>query len=179
VGVVSLFGTAYVVLMPVYAKEIFHSDSRALAILMSANGLGALIGALNLARQKPAVAKNRMLRMTALIFFVSVMLFAFAPTLSLAAFLLILAGYGGTSSMSLVNTLIQVNIADEFRGRLMAIFVMMFGGLMPFGNLLAGSLAHFWGAPLVVFLGGLVSLLLYFFFDARLLNQSRMMPDFT
>ncbi|MFH0877934.1 MAG: MFS transporter, partial [Candidatus Omnitrophota bacterium] len=47
VGVVSLFGTAYVVLMPVYAKEIFHSDSRALAILMSANGLGALIGALN------------------------------------------------------------------------------------------------------------------------------------
>jgi hypothetical protein len=61
--------------------------------------------------------------------------------------------------MSLANTMLQLNVPDAFRSRVMAVFMMMFSGLLPLSNLLSGTLAHFFGAPAVVFLSALCCLL--------------------
>ncbi len=171
VGMVSIFGVSYVILMPIFAQEILRSGTAGLAILMSANGLGALAGALNLARLKQAESSLKILKVSVFIFFVSIMLFSLSRYLWLSAILLVMAGYGGASSMSMANTLLQVNVPDEFRGRLMGVFMMMFGGLMPFGNLISGSLAHFFGAPIVTFGGALLSLLIFLPLGKRFLNE--------
>lgn len=171
VGMVSIFGVSYVILMPIFAQEILKSGPAGLAILMSANGLGALAGALNLARLKQAESHLRILKVSVIIFFVSVMLFSLSRYLWLSAFLLVMAGYGGASSMSMANTLLQISAPDEFRGRLMGVFMMMFSGLMPFGNLVSGSLAHFFGAPIVTFSGALLTLLIFMPLGRKFLNE--------
>ncbi len=171
VGMVSIFGVSYVILMPIFAQEILRSGPMGLAILMSANGLGALAGALNLARLKHAESHLRILKASVVIFFVSIMLFSLSRYLWLSAILLVMAGYGGASSMSMANTLLQISAPDEFRGRLMGVFMMMFGGLMPFGNLISGSLAHFFGAPIVTFGGAGLTLCIFLPLGKRFLNE--------
>lgn len=69
--------------------------------------------------------------------------------------------------MSLVNTLLQARVPDAYRGRIMGVYMLVFGGLVPFGNLIAGTLAHFWGAPAVVFWGALASLASLFIMEHR------------
>ncbi len=170
VGTVSIFGVSYGVLMPIFAQEILHSGSPGLAVLMSSSGLGALAGALHLARFKEVGSKLKRLRVSVLIFFGSVMLFSFSTSLVLSVIFLFFAGYGGSSSMSMANTLLQISVPDAYRGRLMSVFMMMFAGLMPFGNLISGALAHVFGAPIVVFTGALVSLLIFIPLEKRYLR---------
>ena len=161
VGLVSTFGVSYTILMPIFAQEILKSGAMGLAVLMSSSGIGALAGALNLARLKQTESKIRILNVSIIIFFVSIMLFSFSHSLKLSSLMLVLTGYGGVSSTSLANTLLQINIPDGHRGRIMAVFTMMFMGFMPFGSLIFGSLAYWFGAPAVVFFCALLSLILY------------------
>lgn len=159
----SIFGAAYVILMPVFAQEILHSGDRGLAMLMSANGAGALTGVLNLARLKHTSSNLAVFKFCVVTFFVSIMFFSMSGNIGFSLVMLFLAGFGGSSGMSIINTILQMNVPDNYRGRIMGLFVMMFTGLMPFGNLLAGSLAHFLGAPVAVFFGALLSLICYLF----------------
>jgi len=168
----SIFGAAYVILMPVFAQEILHSGARGLAVLMSANGAGALVGVLNLARLKHAASNLAVLKFCVIMFFVSIMFFAISVNFVFSVAMLFLVGFGGSSGMSIINTILQMNVPDAYRGRIMGVFVMMFTGLMPFGNLLAGTMAHFIGAPLVVFLGALSSLVLYFFIAGKYFREA-------
>lgn len=179
IGVISIFGVSYIVLMPVFAEDILDSGAVGFALLLSANGLGALAGALNLARLKNESEKLKILKISILIFLASVILFSFSRSLYLSIFLLMLVGFGGTSAQAAVNTLLQLNIKDEQRGRLTAVFMMMFIGLMPLGNLLSGFFAHFIGAPLVVCFGGIVSLLFYVFVVKKHLDSSSQEVSFS
>ncbi len=174
----SLFGAAYVVLMPIFAQDLLHSGAKGLAILMSANGAGALVGVLNLARMKHTAPKLLILKFCVIMFFVSIMVFSMSGNLLLSVLTLFLVGFCGSSGMSIINTLLQLNVPDEYRGRLMGVFVMTFTGLMPFGNLLAGSMAHFFGAPLVVFSGGFISLIFYILVSKKYLSAVSKEPVF-
>ncbi|MFH1691040.1 MAG: MFS transporter [Candidatus Omnitrophota bacterium] len=160
VGIVSLFGISYIVLMPVFAQDVFHLGARGLAILMTANGLGALAGALSLARLKGCISRFKVFKNAIFLFFISTMLFSFSRSIFISSALLIIAGFGATRGMSMVNTMLQASVPDAFRGRIMGVFVMMLTGLMPFGNLIAGSVAHYLSAQTVVLGGALVSLVL-------------------
>ncbi|MBI5873452.1 MAG: MFS transporter [Candidatus Omnitrophica bacterium] len=172
VAMFSLFGSAYIILMPIFAQEILHSGANGLAILMSASGAGALIGVLNLARLKHTASNLALLKFCMGLFFASIMVFACSGNFILSAFMLFLCGFGGSSGMSIVNTLLQMSIPDEYRGRIMGVFVMMFTGFMPIGNLFAGALAHFIGAPHTVFLGSATSLVVYFIIAKKYLTSS-------
>ncbi len=157
VGVISLFGVSYIVLMPVFAQEIFHQGARGLAILMSANGIGALMGALSIARFKNAITNFAVLKSSIILFFISIMFFSLSDSFILSFCLLIPAGFGATRSMSMINTILQTSVEDQYRGRVMGVFVMMLTGLMPFGNLIAGLAAHYFKIQIVVFCGALFS----------------------
>ena len=156
VAVVSLFGVGHIILMPIFANDILKVGVKGLAVLMSDSGLGALVGALILARLGDFRNKGRFLSFSAILFSISLIIFGLSKIywLSLAAMFLV----GGTSvtSIALVNTLLQVKVEDKFRGRVMSVFMVTFAGFMPFGNLIAGSLAQGLGVSFAVVLGGII-----------------------
>jgi MFS family permease len=153
-GLVSLAGMPYAVLMPIFAKEILHGDARGLGLLMGASGLGALLGALVLAARREVRGLGRWVAWAAAGFGLSLIAFTLSRTFWLSAALLMPVGFALIVQMAASNTLIQAMVPDHLRGRVMAAYSMMFMGMAPIGALLAGVLATRLGAPGTVALGG-------------------------
>jgi MFS family permease len=121
---------------------------------MSASGAGALAGAVTLACRPHARGLGRAVAATSVGFGLALIGFAFSRSLLCAVTLLLLAGFAFMVQIAATNTLVQMMVPGPFRGRVMAIYAMLFGGMGPLGGLLAGLLAHRLGAPLTVALGG-------------------------
>jgi MFS family permease len=159
IGLISLVGMPYTVLMPVFADKILHGGARGLGILMGATGVGALFGALTLAAKTGVKGLGRWVAITCATFGASVFLFSFSTSFWLSAALLMPAGYSMMLQMACSNTLIQTMVPDQLRGRVMSLYSMMFMGMAPFGAFFGGALAHRIGAPHTVALGGVASVL--------------------
>ena len=155
-GLVSLVGMPYTVLMPIFAAQILHGGPRGLGILVSAIGFGALAGALTLAAKKGIRGLNSWVALSATGFGVSLILFSLSRSFWLSAALLLPVGFSVMVEMASSNTLIQSLVPDSLRGRVMAVYSMMFMGMAPLGSLLAGALAQRLGAPATVAIGGVV-----------------------
>jgi len=172
-GVVSVTGMPYVVLMPIFADRILHNGGQELAsligsrdlgavrlgILMGASGVGALLGALTLAMRSGIKGLGTWVSVCCAGFGVSLILFAFSTSFWLSVLLLLPVGYFIMLQMASSNTLIQAMVPDALRGRTMAVYSMMFMGLAPLGALLGGALSDRLGAPWTVAIGGLASVL--------------------
>jgi len=157
-GLVSLVAMPYTVLMPIFADRILHGGARALGILMGATGVGALLGALTLASRSGVRGLGRWVAVSCAGFGVSLVLFSFSRVLWLSAALLLPVGFCMMLQMSSSNTLIQAMVPDRLRGRVMAVYSMMFMGMAPFGALLGGALADRLGAPLTVAMGAVAAI---------------------
>jgi MFS family permease len=157
-GVVSLVGMPYVVLMPIFADQILHGGARGLGILMGATGVGALLGALTLAFRQGVKGLARWVAWCSGGFGASLMVFSLSHKFWVSVILLLPVGYTIMLQMASSNTLIQVMVPDALRGRVMAVYSMMFMGMAPIGALLGGALAERLGAPLTVGMGGLASI---------------------
>jgi MFS family permease len=181
-GVVSVTGMPYVVLMPIFADRILHRGGQELAsligshdlgavrlgILMGAAGVGALLGALTLAMRSGVKGLGTWVSMCCAGFGVSLILFAFSTSFWLSVLLLLPVGYFIMLQMASSNTLIQAMVPDALRGRTMAVYSMMFMGLAPVGALLGGALSDRLGAPSTVAIGGLASVLGAWWFSVQL-----------
>ena len=161
VAAVSLFGISYVILMPVFVSDILGVGVQGLGILMSSAGLGALIGALALARLGDFKYKGKLLIWSVFSFACSLIVFSFSRNYSVAIVSLIFIGSSSVTAIALINTLIQIKVPDEFRGRVMSLFMITFAGIMPFGNLISGALAESFGVAQALFFCGLVCLVLF------------------
>jgi MFS family permease len=157
-GLISLVGMPYSVLMPIFADKILHSGARGLGILMGATGVGALIGALMLAAKSGIRGLGRWVAVSAAAFGVTLILFSWSHSLWLSTLMLVPVGMTMMVEMAASNTLIQAMVADELRGRVMAVYSMMFMGMAPLGALFAGALADRLGAPLTVSVGAVACL---------------------
>jgi MFS family permease len=156
-GMVSLVGMPYVVLMPIFADKVLHGGARGLGILMGATGVGALLGALTLAFRQGVKGLGRWVAWCCGGFGTSLLVFTISRSFWISVFLLLPVGYFMMLQMSSSNTLIQVMVPDALRGRVMAVYSMMFMGMAPIGALLGGALADHLGAPLTVGIGGIAS----------------------
>jgi MFS family permease len=154
-GVVSLTGMPYTVLMPIFADRILHGGARGLGLLMGATGVGAVTGAIVLAARRGTGGLGRWLAFCAAGFGVALILFAFSQSFWLSMALLVPAGFFFVNQMAASNTLLQALVPDEYRGRVMAAYAMMFMGMAPLGALAAGAAADRIGAPWTVAAGGL------------------------
>jgi MFS family permease len=157
-GVVSLTGMPYAVLMPIFADRILHGGARALGSLMGATGIGALAGALMLASRRDLKGLGRWVTFAALGFGAGLVAFSISRIFWLSAAILALCGFSMMIQMGSSNTLIQSMSPDRLRGRVMSVYSMMFMGMAPFGALLAGAVAGRLGAPLTVAAGGAASM---------------------
>jgi MFS family permease len=154
-GLVSLMGMPYAVLMPIFADQILGGGANAYGLLMSASGVGALTGAATLTVRRTVRGLGRWVAFSAIGFGVSLIAFSYSRSVWLSAVVLVPAGFCMMLEMAASNTLIQSMIPDRLRGRVMSVYSMMFMGMAPMGALMAGSLAAPLGAPATVALGGM------------------------
>ncbi len=169
-GFVSLMGMPYTVLMPIFADRVVEGGPRALGLLMGASGAGALTGALLLAARRSMRGLSRWIALACALFGASLVAFSFSRNLWLSMALLYPAGLGMMIQMSASNTLVQTMSPNAMRGRVMALYSMMFMGMAPFGALLSGTLAKHVGATWTVMAGGICCMLAAVVFGLRLAN---------
>ena len=159
VGVSTLFGFSYSTLLPAYAADILKVGEKGLGFLNTAVGLGALIGALIVASLSRLKRKGWLLLAGSLLFPAALLTFSFSSNYRLSLLILVFVGLGFVTQNSTGNTILQSVVPDELRGRVMAFFSFMFLGMIPFGSLLAGTMAQAFGPVAGVAFGAGVNLL--------------------
>jgi MFS family permease len=167
-ALVSLMGMPFVVLMPIFAKVVLHGGAHTLGFLMAAMGLGALVSALSLAARRNVRGLVRMIPIAAAVFGAGLIGFGHSHWFWLSMVMVFIAGMGMMQGMAASNTVIQTIVTDDKRGRVMSYYTMAFMGMAPFGSLLAGTMAHKFGAPWTVIMNGSVVLLGAAWFTTRL-----------
>jgi MFS family permease len=153
-ALVSLMGMPFMVLMPIFAGRVLHGGPHTLGFLLGASGVGALISAISLALRKTVRGLTTMIQVSAALFGVGLICFGLARFLPLSLFLMLIVGFGMMQGLAASNTVIQTLVPEEYRGRVMSYYTMAFVGMAPFGSLLAGALAHRFGAPHAVMITG-------------------------
>jgi predicted MFS family arabinose efflux permease len=156
--VVSLFGMAYVTLLPDWANKILGGDATTAGLLQSARGVGSMVGALMIAALGRFRWKGRLMTMGMFTFPVLLIVFSAVRWLPLTLLVLLGVGWGFMVLFNMLNTLIQTLVTDELRGRVMGIYSLTFFGALPIGALLTGSVAEQIGEPATVVLGAAISL---------------------
>ena len=151
----SVFGMSYLILMPVFARNVLDVGSQGFGFLQSTGGAGALCGVLAAAYFSHLRGKGLQAIGGAVTFGLLIMLFAFSKSYPLSLALAFFLGLSSQLYMTTINTILQVNLPDQLRGRVMGIFGLTWD-LMPVGGMIAGAIAEFAGAPIAVGFGGLM-----------------------
>jgi MFS family permease len=158
-GIASVTGMPFTVLMPVFADRILHGGPKALGWLTGCAGIGALAAALLLASRQTLKGLSVWVATAATAFGVGLVIFATSRTFLFSAAILVPVGFFLMLQMGSSNTLIQSMVPDQLRGRVMGVYSMMMMGMAPFGGLLAGVAADRLGAPWTVAIGGTICLI--------------------
>lgn len=167
VAVPAIFGMTYSTLMPVFAKDVLEVGAQGQGLLLSAAALGALVGALTLASLGNFKHKGWLVTGGSIVFSIGLLLFSSSRSFLLSLLILPFVGGAMLIQMSSTQTLLQTEVPDALRGRVMSVYMMMFRGMQPFAGLQGGTLAALFasiygasnGAPFAVALGGLICLL--------------------
>ncbi|MDR3568950.1 MAG: MFS transporter [Syntrophobacteraceae bacterium] len=140
-AVFGLAGSPYIVLLPAVAKNVLHGGAYAYGFLMSSSGLGAIAGTIYLASRRSAKGLIKAIPAAMGIFGTAIAAFAFSHTFVPCVLFMFLAGFSMMIQIASSNTIIQTVVEEDKRGRIMGLYAMSLMGVMPFGSLLAGSIA--------------------------------------
>ncbi len=146
-GVTAGLGFQYLLLLPVYARDILHAGPKAYGLLVTAFGAGALFGAVRLTGRSARSGLRRNLLLGLAACGAGLALFAWSRSIPLSLCAGALAGFGLIVYVASTNTLLQLTTEDRFRGRVMSLYTLMFAGTVPIGALGSGAIAQRWGAP--------------------------------
>jgi MFS family permease len=149
----SVFGMSYLILMPVFARSVLDVGSKGFGFLQSAGGAGALIGVLLVAWFSHSRGKGLQAIVGATAFGLLLIVFAFSVSFPLSLIVAVALGVASQFYMTIISAILQVNLPNELRGRVMGIYGLTWE-LMPVGGMIAGAIAEFAGAPMAVGIGG-------------------------
>jgi len=155
---VTVFGMSFVTLMPAWAVNILGGDSTTNGFLQSARGVGSLVGGLMIASLARFKMERKLLRVGALVFPALLLVWSTLRWLPISLLLLFGIGWASLLVFNMTTILVQSQVPDHLRGRVMSIFTLCFFGMFPVGALLAGTVAEAIGEPTTVALGALVML---------------------
>ncbi len=167
-GLASLAGMPYTVLMPIIASEVLHGGPNTLGILMAASGLGALAGAFTLALRQTVLGLGMRIVICSGLFGLGLIGFGWSTQLWLSLLILPVIGFAKMQHMAASNTILQTIVDDQKRGRVMAFYSMAFQGMAPFGSLMAGTLAAKIGTRWTIVFSGLLCVAGALWFARRL-----------
>src|SRR6266581_3014512 len=153
---VGVFGWSYAVLMPAFARDVLGRGANGYGVLMSASGTGAFVGALMVATYGHLFTPRKLALGGVWLFSAAMLAFSFTKTFSLALLFLFVAGFGTLLFFSTSNTLLQTIVPDEMRGRVMGVWSLVFGAMIPLGSLEAGAVAHWLGTPVAIAFGAII-----------------------
>lgn len=157
-GLTASLGFQYMILLPVYVRDILRTDAKAYGLLVSAFGLGSLLSAVWMTRIHDRWALRRNLLIGLLAGALGMGAFAWSRSLPLSLAMGFLAGLGLILFVATTNTLIQLSTEDSYRGRVMSLYTLMFLGTAPLGSLVTGAIAQRFGAPIATSMSALVLL---------------------
>lgn len=157
IGIVSLFGINFNVVLPLFATNVLNAGPVGFGLLTSAIGFGALVSALWLAWRNKTPSIQNML-VGAILFSVLEACFALSHLYILSLVLIAVVGFAQITFSATANTTLQTVTPDHLRGRVMSVYMLVFAGSTPLGNLFTGGLAHLYGAPIALLTCALLSL---------------------
>lgn len=166
-AIISLMGMSYVVLMPVFVKDVLKGGPAMFGLMMAFAGIGALIATVYLASRKNVLRLAAMIPVYSSVFAVGLIAFAFSRITALSLLILILTGFGMMAHMASCNIILQTIVDDDKRGRIMSLYTMAFIGVAPFGSLLAGSVASSIGATNTLVAGGIICVIASVIFSGK------------
>jgi MFS family permease len=156
-AILSVFGFPFLVMMPVFARDVLHVNAAGYGALTAAVGGGGMLGALVIAvHSRRIVRRGRVMAFGGTAFGLLVLSFAWSRSFLLSLVLLALAGCAMIVNNALTNTILQTGVPDHLRGRVMGFYSFVFVGLSPLGAFEAGTFAERFGAPWAVGAGGLI-----------------------
>jgi MFS family permease len=158
-ALVSFAGMSHTVLVPIFATKLLHGDAQTLGFLMAASGVGAFTGAIYLISRKSVIGLGQWIAISPAIMGFGLIGFGLSRVLWLSLIMMLFVGFGFILQFAGGNTFLQTIVEDDKRGRVMSIYTMSFFGVTPFGNLVAGGLANYIGAPNTVIIGGILCIL--------------------
>lgn len=159
VGFLSIIAMNFNVLVPVLAKLELHEEALGFGLLMSAMGFGALLGALTIAWKSTEGPQTGFLLIGAVGLGIFSILTGLQNQYNYAALMLAFMGWSMIVFAASANSLVQLTVENRFRGRVMSVYSLVFGGMIPLGSLYSGTLAHWWGAKTTFIISGILSLI--------------------
>jgi MFS family permease len=153
---VGVFGWSYAVIMPAFARDVLGRGANGYGVLMSASGTGALVGALIVATYGHLFKPRKLALGGIWLFSAALIAFSFTQNFYVALPFLFVAGFGMLLFFSTSNTVLQTIVPDEMRGRVMGVWSLVFGAMIPLGSLEAGAVAHWLGTPFALAFGAII-----------------------
>ncbi len=157
----AVFALSYATVLPAFADQVLHAGATGYGLLNAAVGLGAVLGAFIIARTGGGVSRGRVMVLASLAFPLVLLCFAYVGVMGVSLLLALGLGTLFMVQFTLINTLLQLRVADEMRGRVLSLYSLTFFGFAPFGNLAIGNLAGVWGLSFTIGLSAVVSLVLF------------------
>ena len=170
VAAVSILGIPYATLMPVFARDILEVGAQGLGYLLAAVGLGAVVGGFTMAALGTRIPRGRLLFVSTIGFCIFLSAFALSPWFWLSMGMLVIFGFMMILTTATANAIIQSQVPDRLRGRVMAVYVFMFLGMVPLGSLQAGAVASWLGAPTALTIGAGLLLVIWLVLWSRAPN---------
>jgi MFS family permease len=155
----SLFGISYSTVLPAFVDKVLHEGPETFGILNAASGVGAVMGAFVIAQFGDRGRRGSWLVQSMLFFPLILIAFAVNTTYWGALALALLLGTGFMVVFTLINTLLQTNLVDEMRGRVLSLYTLTYFGFTPFGNLIIGSASEFIGLSRAITISAIACLL--------------------
>ncbi|MCO5176789.1 MAG: MFS transporter [Thermomicrobiales bacterium] len=159
IAIPSVVARPYTQMMPVFARDVLGLGATGFGVLMAASGLGALVGALITASLGGFAKRGWLLVINTVVLGITLVGFAQSRWIIPSIILVIFVGGTSTLMMSLANTLLQGLVPDTMRGRVMSVYTLIAGGLMPLGSMILGAGGEKIGVPLAVGIGGVITII--------------------
>src|SRR5262249_6817327 len=153
---IGIFGWSYTVLMPAFARDVLGRGANCYGVLMSASGIGAFIGALVVATYGHLFTPRRLALGGIWLFSIALFALSLSRSFYIALVFLLVAGFGMLLFFSTSNTVLQTIVPDDMRGRVMGVWSLVFGTMIPLGSLQAGAVAHWFGTPFALAFGAII-----------------------
>jgi MFS family permease len=176
-SMLSLLGLQYSVFLPIFASEVLHRGAKGFGLLMSAAGVGAVLGALHFAARTSYKGLARWVAATSTTCAVGLVIFSQSRYFWLSMAVLLVVGFCATVQMAATNTTLQNRVPDQLRGRIMAVYATMFMGVQPIGSLIAGGVAKHIGAPYTLAVFGTLCFLGSMVFIFRVVMPLQRQPE--
>ncbi|MGQ0572371.1 MAG: MFS transporter [Armatimonadota bacterium] len=156
---VSAFVLNFNILIPVLARSVLKGSAGTYGTLLATVGTGSLIGALLLASASRQGPRRELIPLGAAVVSLAVFFLGFTHSFPPAAALAFIGGLAMILFAPSSNSVVQMQVPDQLRGRVMSVHAMVFAGSSPIGAMLTGGVMDLWGPAAGFFVGGSLGLL--------------------